>query len=81
MAGKIDCLNTLGSKCWADEELEKVKLNIKLKEVEKAVNNSVLLGNDLIDSCAYLKNIESEVVKEITGSDKCRFTEWREKKM
>ena len=81
MAGKVDCVKSLGPTCWSPDELKTVRLNVLIREVEKAVNNSVLLGNDFIDSCAFLKAAESEVVEEITDSSKCRFSEWQSKYM
>ncbi len=65
-----------GPKCFSDEEVEGIRLNMVFKEFGKFFNLTERLGTELIDDCPTMVNSEDALLLELAGSTRCNFREY-----
>jgi hypothetical protein len=64
--------------CYSNEEEKNIRTNLLLEEIEKATNNTELLGEEFISDCPLLFQFKSEYVKNSYGVSSCAFLKIRQ---
>lgn len=61
--------------CLTKEEMENIEAKIITDEIEKAKNETELLGSSYIGSCSVLTDFMREYMEERYGNTPCTFDE------
>ena len=59
---QILCTDTNSGMCYTPQEVENIKYNYRLEQMERAFNFSEILGETFIDDCDALRPYEDEIV-------------------
>jgi len=73
---QLDCFDTISAECFDKERQVTRRNNFLIEQFEKANNNSDFLGQKFIDGCPTLSQNEEDLVKLVSGSSKCSYTEY-----
>ena len=56
--------------CLGDQGAKNMRLNLLKDEIDKAENNTAVLGKDFVNNCPPLQGFEKEYVLELTGTNR-----------